>query len=93
MGRSTIDVEDSAATFAATPPYEAFRLQLILMMTGPRSQIDGYDDVLMLLDIFRAHLHSPSARVVFVTIDGKVCKLLKAVCGLRCRSSIRQEGA
>ena len=27
-GRSTIDVEDWAATFAATPPYEAFRLQL-----------------------------------------------------------------
>ena len=26
-GRSTIDVEDWAATFAATPPHEAFRLQ------------------------------------------------------------------
>ena len=30
-GRSTIDVEDWAATFAATPPHEAFKLQLSLM--------------------------------------------------------------
>ena len=77
-GRSTIDVEDCAATFAATPPYEAFKLQLSLM-TGPRSQVEGDDDVLMLLDISRAHLHSQLARAVFVTIDGKVYKLLKAM--------------
>ena len=49
--------------------------------------------MLMLLDIPRAHLHSPLARAVFVTIDGNVYKLLKAMCGLRCGSSIRQEGA
>ena len=82
-GRSTIDAEDWAATCAATPPYEAFRLQLSLMMTGPRSQVDGDVEVLMLLDISRAHLHSPLARAVFVTIDGKVYKLLKAMYGLR----------
>ena len=82
-GRSTIDVEDRAATFAATLPYEAFRLQLSLMMTGLWSQVGGDDDVLMLLDISQAHLHSPLARVVFVTIDDKVCKLLEAMCGLR----------
>ena len=35
-GRSTIDVEDWAATFAATPPDEAFKLQLSLMMTGAK---------------------------------------------------------
>ena len=52
-------------------------------MTGPRSQIEGDDDVLMLLDFSRAHLHSPLARAVFVTIDGKVYKLLKAMYGLR----------
>ena len=52
-------------------------------MTGPRSQVEGDDDVLMLLDISRAHLHSPLARAVFVTIDGKVYKLLKAMYGLR----------
>ena len=52
-GRSTIDVEDWAATFAATPPYEAFKLQLSFMMTGPRSQIEGDDDV-------RGHFQSTS---------------------------------
>ena len=39
--------------------------------------------MLMLLDISRAHLHSPLARAVFVTIGGKVYKLLKAMYGLR----------
>ena len=52
-------------------------------MTGPRSQVEVDDDVLMLLDISRAHLHLPLARVVFVTIIGKVYKLLKAMYGLR----------
>ena len=37
----------------------------------------------MLLKFSRAHLHSPLARAVFETIDGKVCKLLKAMYGLR----------
>ena len=87
-GRSTTDAEDWAATCAATPPYEAFKLQLSLMMTGPRSQVEGDDDVLMLLDISRAHLHSPLVRAVFVTIDGKVYKLLKAMYGLRDAGSI-----
>ena len=52
-------------------------------MTGPRSQVEGDDDVLMLLDTSRTHLHSPLGRAVFVTIDGKVYKLLKAMYGLR----------
>ena len=52
-------------------------------MTGPRPHVERDDDVLMLLDISRAHLHSPLARAVFVTIDGKVYKLLKAMYGLR----------
>ena len=30
-----------------------------------------------------AHLHSPLVRAVFVTIDGKVYKLVKAMYGLR----------
>ena len=74
---------DWAATFAATPPYEALKLQPSLMMTGPKSQVEGGDDVLMLPDISSAHLHSPHAKAVFVTIDGKVYKLWKAVYGLR----------
>ena len=55
-------------------------------MTGPRSQVKGDDDVLMLLDISRAHLHSALARPVFVTIDGKVRSE-------RCGSSVLQGGA
>ena len=41
--------------------------------------------MLMLLDISRAHFLSPLARVVFVTINGKVykLKLLQALYGLR----------
>ena len=84
--RSTIDVEDWAATSAATPPYEAFPLQLRLVVTGPSSDVEGDDDVLVLLDVSRAHLHSPLARVVVVTNKGKVYKLLKAMYGLRDRS-------
>ena len=34
-------MEDWAATFAATSPHEAFKLQLSLMMTEPRSQVEG----------------------------------------------------
>ena len=71
--------EDWTATFAATPPYEAFKLQLSSTMTGPRSQVEGDGDALMQLDISRAHLHSPLARAVFVTINGKVYKLFKAI--------------
>ena len=59
-------MEDWAATFAATPPYDAFKLQVSLMMT----------------------------RAVFVTIDGNVHKLLKAMYGLRdAGAAVRQRGA
>ena len=81
--RSTIDIDDWAATFAATPPYEAFRLQLSLLMTGARPENASDEVVMMLLDISRAHLHSPLLRVVFVIIDGQVYRLLKALYGLR----------
>ena len=47
-------------------------------MMGPRSHIEGDDDVLMLLDISRAL----TACWTCVTIDGKVKKLLKAMYGL-----------
>ena len=78
-GRSTIDVEDRTSTFAANSLYEALRMQLSLMMTGPKSQVEGDDDVLMPLDTSRLTL----ARVVIVTINGTVYKLLKATYGLR----------
>ena len=78
-----IDFEDWAATFAAAPPYEAFRLQLGLLMTGPRSEVEGNDEVLMLRDIPKAHLHSPLRRVIFEKINEKVYRLWKAMNGLR----------
>ena len=40
-------------------------------MTGLASEVQGDDEVLILLDISRAHLHSQLARVLFVTIHGK----------------------
>ena len=39
--RLVCQAEDWGATFAATTPYEAFRLQLSLPMTGPRSESQG----------------------------------------------------
>ena len=44
--RSTIDAQDWAQVFAATPPYEAFRLQLSLAMTGPRAATPKNENVL-----------------------------------------------
>ena len=77
-GRSTIDVETGQRRSLRPPPCEAFNLQLSLMMAGARSQVEGDDDVLMLLDISGAHLHSPLARAVFVTIDGKVLQVVES---------------
>ena len=50
----------------------------------------------MLLDISRAHLDSPLARVVFVTISGMILKLLLATyvwTRERCRSIVRLDGS
>ena len=71
LGADAVALADaySPARFRTKP----FRLQLSLMMTGPRSLVVGDDEVLMLSDISRAHLHSPHARVVFVTINAASC--------------------
>ena len=84
--RPTTCVEDWAATLAATPPYEAFKLQSSLMMTGPRSQIEGDDDVLMLLGISRAHLHSwPSmAKATFCSKQCMDCEMREHHSSERC---------
>ena len=81
--RSTLDVEDWSSVFAATPPYEAFRLQLSAAMTGPKADNPDDDLVLTFFDISRAHLHSPLMRKVYISVEGKVYKLLKAMYGLR----------
>ena len=66
---------------------------LSLMMTGPRSRVEGDDDVLMLSDIARAHLQSPLARVVFVTISGECLQVAQShVWTARCGSIIRPTG-
>ena len=54
--RSTIDVEDSAATFAATLPHEAFRLELSFLMADPMLEVESDDEVFMLLEISQSHL-------------------------------------
>ena len=81
--RSALDPTDWAATFAATPPYEAFKMQLSMLMTGARPESPMDERVLMLIDISRAHLHSPLDRDVFVRVDGVVYQLCKAMYGLR----------
>ena len=82
-GRSTLGVEDWSSVFAATPPYEAFRLQLNAAMTGPRADNPDDDLVLTFFDISRAHLHSPLMRKVYISVEGRVYNLLKAMYGLR----------
>ena len=80
--RSTIDVEDWAATFAATPSIRS--VQIATEFDDNRPKVTSRRRrVLMLLDIARAHPHSQRPRAVFVTIDGKVYKLLKAMYDVR----------
>ena len=81
--RSTIEANDWTAVFAATPPYEAFRMQVSLALTGERPSDASQEQVLSFYDISRAHLHSPLLRTVFVEIEGAVYRLLKAMYGLR----------
>ena len=52
-------------------------------MTGPRSRVEGDDEVLMLLHTSRSQLHQPLSRFVFVPINGVVYELLKAMYGHR----------
>ena len=52
-------------------------------MTGPKADHPDDDLVLTFFDISRAHLHSPLMRKVYISVEGKVYKLLKAMYGLR----------
>eukprot|EP00971_Amphidinium_carterae_P272542 5409708-Amphidinium_carterae.2 len=88
-GRTTIEADDIAATFSPTPPYEAFKLQLSTLVSTKIEMTrkkggDGHDDLVMeFLDISRAHLLSPVCRAIFVSVDGFVYRLKKAMYGLR----------
>ncbi len=81
--RSTIDQNGWAATFAETPPLEAFRLQMSMAMTGERPANEDDELVVGLLDISWAHFHSELGRVVFIKIGDKVYRLRRAMYGLK----------
>ena len=58
--RSAIEVEDIAAVFSATPPYEGLRMLTSFVMT-PQCEADD-DDVMCFIDISRAHPNCPMDR-------------------------------
>ena len=72
--------------FSATPPLEAIRLPMSLMMTEGRKE-RNYS--MMFIDISRAHFHSPARRRVFVELPperrrpGWCGLLLKSMYGTR----------
>jgi hypothetical protein len=85
---STIAVGDIQSTFAPTPPIEALRLLLSLMMTLPPPP--GSDWVMIIIDISRAHPHSDVLRRVVIELPAEagmgpeyVAVLLRALYGLR----------
>jgi len=51
--RSTIEADDWTAVFAATPPYEAFRMQVSLALTGERPSDASQEQVSSFYDISR----------------------------------------
>ena len=86
---TTLGPEDAASVFAGTPPLEGLRLLISLAMSGGQSGPDG--NVLMFLDISRAHLHSETLRAIYVAAPPEddecgpdMCwRLLKAMYGLK----------
>ena len=79
-------------TFAATPPLEAFKYLLSLLMTVRRVSIPFTRKMkrkIMVLDLSRAHFHADSVREMFVKLpkedetEGCVGRLRKTVYGAR----------
>lgn len=64
--QTTIDPENTAAVFSATPPYEAMRMIISMLMT-PRTP-EEHDHVLTFIDISRAHPHAPMRRDLWVKL-------------------------
>ena len=62
--QTSIDTSDTAATFAATPPYEALRFLLSCWMT-PRTN-EEWSHVVVFIDISRSHPHAPVRRDVWI---------------------------
>ena len=63
-GRSTLAPTDVANTFAATPPLEAIKLLISLMMSQAGATSKGMK-VLGFYDISRAHFHSDVRRPIY----------------------------
>ena len=88
--RSSIEVDDIAAVFSATPPYESFRMLISFTMTPELPEDE--DDILMFIDISRAHPHAEIDRDVWCELPpedprygepGLCAKLQKTHYGLR----------
>ena len=89
-GRTTLDLGDPTQTFSATPPYEALRC-LVSMVMSPRTR-EEESHVLMFLDITRAHPHCDMKRKLWIrlpkedprsTEEGTCGLLLKSMYGCR----------
>ena len=83
-------VESMAATFAATPPLEALRLLISLMMCGEKQLHSQNMRVLGFYDISRAHFHAPARRKVYIIppkedteIKTGIARLLQSMYGTR----------
>ena len=74
---------DPNARCAETPPLEAFRLQMSLVMSGPTPTCEEDDLFCEFLDISSAHILAPIERLVSVSTDGMVHKLGQTMCGLQ----------
>ena len=64
--QTTIDPENTAAVFSATPPYEALRMIISMLMT-PKTP-EEREHVLTFIDISRAHPHAPMRRDLWVKL-------------------------
>ena len=86
--RSSIEADDIAATFSATPPVEALRFVLSMAMT---LQSDPPDPIVVKhIDNTRAHPHVSCKRELYVVppkqmgfADKRIMELLKNLYGIR----------
>ena len=83
-------VDSIAQTFAATPPLEAIRMLISLMMSGQVGVLAHLMRVIGFYDISRAHWHAPVRRRIYVIppkedtrIRTGIARLLKSMYGTR----------
>ena len=68
-------------TFAATPPLEALRYALSFAMTIQRKHGRRLEIVILIIDVSRAHLHSPAERELYIElpVEERGCHLSLSV--------------